>query len=615
LKSQNLPIQRISSTCWGQEDTYLYLGSVTPNIISGLAVSSSPLSLSRVMGNELFDFIDFFAPNFFIFSSEFLFPKKQFETKKSSVILLKKDEILIILTENYRFSEEKNYKKGNFNSIDSEKLCPLRHLLLLSRTLNEDQLNSFLLAIKHGFPIDNIVDFEKKQIKIKRDIIISQWDQMISSQKGTTEEDFVLTLKSALKNFRNEYFQLFKKIDSIYPFKSSSRYSLSPLFALLQFSNMESKTAMTQPKIGIKSLRFEAILKLEEEDITKFMENLNEELFSDSIKVDVGIMGKKREKRSKNSEKKLYRVRIFISLKTASDLINLEDSTAIAKDLAWLVVEKILYKISVESWEKIKKCKKPEFWLKSADIAVEVPSFMVDETKKIIRDEFSCHFGSSRDIKLYQKSGNKIEMSFNLYFSSTHDYAVDGRDEGFFLRLYAKDPYTRVGIEHLMRKEFGESFESFKKAKIGLIRDYVEVSPELNLNKSDISKLIDELENHISLYNISVRDILFSQIYTKESDASEILDMLNTADKWFKTAMMYFEINLLEREIRYQGLPREEYSSIKKRLKKLFMEADFKFFRNFYNFIEDLGSFYVILLQETEKKAPESVKEWMKLTI
>ncbi|KYK38221.1 MAG: hypothetical protein HXS46_10115 [Theionarchaea archaeon] len=596
---------------WPEEETYLYLSWVDSKSISGLAISSFPLQLSRLVESNIFNLLDFFAPNLFIFSSEFLCHKFQSRIGKSSVIVLRKKGASV--------------ENGLPEGIGKEKTCPLKHLLLLSKTLNEKQLKSFQLATGYGFPVVDLIDFNKKAIKAKKEEITAKWDSMILDQKGSLEEDFVRTLKSALKSFENEYHHLLEKTYSIFP-DNYSEYSLAPLFALLSYINIRKSRKMpNQPKIGIKSLRFEVIFEFEEDDISDFITALEDELSSDFFKIRVNEMKRIQQEDMKIPGKKHYRTRISITLKAILDSISLEDSSTVAKELSYLVVEKVLYNISTKSkilhetqigaYERFKSRKMPEFWLKNADIAIEMSSFMVDVTKEIIRNAFGSHLDTSWPMKITRKSRDRFEIVFSLHFSSAYDYTIDGQDKGLFLDIQAKDPYTKIGIEHLMRKDFNKAFSFFRKAKIGLIRDYLETFGTSTLEKDRWIELINTFEEFLSLGDILPREILYSPTYTDESDPMKVFEMIRTNDKWIRTAEKLQEIDILERQIRLHILSDEEYAEIMSTLRTLLAETEFRFFKNFFNFIEDIGSFYVNILQKTEEMAPGSVKEWMKLSI
>lgn len=593
---------------WPEKDTYLYLGWVGSNTISGLAMSSSSLHLPLIVESNLFSLLNFFTSNFFIFSSEFFLHELQLQIEKSSVIVLRKDGILIASKE--RASTEREILKD----IDKEKICPLRHLLSISRSLDKKKLNSFLLAIEHGFPEVDLVDFSRKTIKSRKKRITSKWNSMVTDQKGSLEEDFVRTLRYALKSLESEHYPLFEKVYSIVPPGEYSEFSLAPLFGLLPYMTpKKSRTAPIQPKIGIKFLRFEAIFELEEEKISDFLASLEIKLFSSFFEVRINEMGRFQLEDTEELDKKYYRVRVSFVFEIVSNPINLEDSALLAKDLAYLV-EEALYEISSQSHEKFKKHVVPEFWLKNAGIAVRVPYFMVSKIRRTVRDYFGSCFDVSQPMKVFRKSDDQFEVAFNLYFSIGYDYVIETRNEGFFPDVKVEDPYTKIGIEYLMRKEFNQAMKYFRRAKSGLLGDYFSVTSFSRSPKEQL-RFINRMKKYWSVEDIPLGELLSSSIYTDESDPNKILSMLEVTDDWIHTATSLRHIEILEKQIRLLHLKETEYARAMEttigRLKKI----KNRFFKNFFNFVEDIGSFYVNLLQEIEKEAPESVKEWMRLKI
>ncbi|KYK36019.1 MAG: hypothetical protein AYK19_09810 [Theionarchaea archaeon DG-70-1] len=615
MKSEFFSIQDEKNVSYPEADIYLYLGWINSKNILGLAISSSPFSLPHVIKSNLFNLLDFFASHFFVFSSESIFQELQTSIKKSSVIVLKRDKILVFSDKNYKYANERALPgKKVIKEINKEKLCPLRHLLLLSRTMDEKQLNAFHLAIKYKFPMVDLVDFNKKTIKVGKKEIIIKWNSIISDQKGSVEEDFVRTLRSALKSLENEHHSLFEKIRLIVPPGDYSEYSLSPLFNLLLYMPVKKlRKIPNQPKIGIASLRFEVVFELEEENIPHLTSALREALSSDFLQVIVNEMGRIRPKKIETQDKEYFRVRISITLE-APNSISLENSTMVAKELAYLVVEEVLYELSTESYTRFKKHKVPEFWLKNAGIVIEVSPSLAVRAKRIIRSYFRSHLDPSRKIRMLRKSKDRINILSNLYFSPAYDYVVDMKEEGIFQNIEAEDPYSRVGIEYLMRKEFDQALKFFRKAKSVLMQDLQNIDSE-GESKRDTQREFLKIKNYFLLNDLSPEGVLLSPSYTKETNPGKILEMLSVTEKWIRTTTRLRDIEILERQMRLQHLDRAEYAKTIVMLRRLMRKINVRFYKNFHNFIEDIGSFYVNLLQEIEKESPESIKEWMNLKI
>jgi tetratricopeptide (TPR) repeat protein len=504
-------------------------------------------------------------------------------------------------------------------------VCPLKNLLLLSKTLNEKERSAFRLAIRNGFPVVDLVNFPKKILNTKKEEITLEWDSMISEQKGSLEKDFVRTLEHALKSLRDEFHPLFDKLHSIVPQEDCSEYSLAPLFALFSYiTTTRSKIVLIQPRIGIKFLRFEAIFELERENITNLIIALEEEFSSNILKVSIDEAGKARERKSRAFGRKYCRSRISITVETIHKPITLEDTTAMVKNLSYLVVEKALHRIStiekalykfpIDSYENFRNRNMPEFWLKKAGIAIEIPFFLLDEVEGMIRDNFGSDLEPLNPIEIYRKSTDRTEIIYNLYFSPSYDYVIDGQEKSLFLDVQDRDPYTDIGIEHLMRKEFDQALKFFRKAKSRIIGDLL--NPKYtSKHEGSGMKSFDVIKEYFSPSDILPKELLSSRKYTDESDPAEIINMLKITDKWAQTAKRLRDIDILERQIRFQTLDKEEYVKVKAVLRENLSKTTFRPFKNFMNFLEDLGSFYMQILQETEREAPDSIKEWMRLEV
>jgi hypothetical protein len=553
---ENEPSGKNHDNVWKDEDTYLYLGFLDSESICGLGISSKSLNPSIVLDCRLFKVTDFFDSNFFVFSSDLSCYEPGWHIDKSSVILLRKGGIEII--------SSRGRATGR---TEIDKSSPLWHLLLLSRKMNNRQKDALKLAIQWGFPQVSVVDFTEERIDVARAKILSEWKSVVLNYKDSLEKDFVKTLVSAIKSFEKEYYLLLCKIHSIRTCQDSSDYSLGPLLAILRHTDTEKAvTEHFQPKIGISSLEFEAIFQLEEENIPDFMMDLGEELSSDFLEVSVGEVSRIIEQ-NLHAPGKMYRVRVFIVLKGVSHSVDLESAAQLVNELRFLVVEKALcdisiiqkafYKVPFSSYELFINRYKPEFWLKRTGISIIIPRFMMSNAIRVIHRDFGNHLDSSEPISV-RKSEHGIEIIFNLHLTSGYDYVIDNSNQSYFSEMRSNDTYVNIGLEHLERKDFDKALKSFRIAK--------------------------ENPKH-----------------------------------WIKTTTVLRDINILERDLRINLLTQEEHKKKIRERRNLRCKREFrirkKYSRNFFNFLEDIGGFYVEFLQEIKEHFPNLVEDWINLRI
>jgi hypothetical protein len=595
----------------------LYLSWVDPIRISGLAMSSTPLPPSQIIGSSLFDFSDCFSSNFFIFSSRFF--SKNFEISKWSVIILRKNEVLMD-TRGSEVFEKKNPERGEPVSFVREReLCPLSHLLILSKNLIKKQKDAIQLAIKYGFPSLDLANLEKEPAKISGERLASEWDSMIKFQAGSTESDFLKTLKGALKSLGKEHSRLFQKLHSIIPPTDYSEYSLAPLFAILPYvAARKIEPVPNQPRVGIRTLRFEAILELEERMIQELLSRLRDELSSDFLKVRIFEMGKTLTETRKQDER-IFRIRVAIVLESISDCFDLENSVILEREVFYLTIERVLYSVSHESYVRFAKRKIPEFWLKSARISVNIPFSLLRKTRKIIIDFFGSHLCSSKFQTLYKKSERTYDIFFDLCFSMAYDFVIDDKRESIFPDIRVRDKHTQIGIEYLMQKEFDQSLRFFRKAEASLSRSWLKIYPSPYSRKRERAEL-NGITNSSSPGNQEADDMQHHQIFSPADasdklDPQELLDMIVTAKKWKQTAINLRNIDKLEKEMRHKTIDKKEYIEKRTILAEMLRGTELRCFKNYFNFVEEIGSFYVTLLQEIEKTVPDSVKKWMRLEI
>lgn len=541
---------------WKGEEAYLYLSFLDSESICGLGISSTPLDPSLVLHCELFNVIDLFDSKFFIFSSDLTHYKPEWHVSKSSTIVLERDGIRI-LSSGVAVSEGARLDKSS----------PLWHLLLISKNLNKKQKDAFRLAMQRGFPQINVIDFIEGKIRVEKEEIISEWKSLVTNYHDSLERDFVRALASAMKSFEKEYHVLLGKMYLVKTSQDSSNYSLNPLLAILEYtSKIRTRIKDYQPKMYIKSLEFETIFELEEDNVSNFVISLKEELLSDFLDVSVNEISRVTQHDLQILEKKC-RVRISIALMGIAQSVDPEDAAQLVNELWHLVVEKALYstsilqkafyKVAFSSYELFINHYKQEFWLKRASISIRLPQHMMDIALKVISKNLGNHLDSSKPISI-RTSKKGIEVIFNLYLTSGYDYIIDGSRQGYFSEMRSDDPNVNIGLEHLERKEFDKALRSFRSAK-------------------------------------------------------------KNSRHWTRITTTLRDISILERDIKMDLLTQKERGEKTKEWKSLQHGKEFRirrrFSQNFFNFLEDVGGFYIEFLQKAKQEFPNLVEEWMDFRI
>jgi hypothetical protein len=500
-----------------------------------------------------------------------------------------------------------------------KETCPLSHLVMLSRNLTEKHKDALMLAMKYGFPSLDLTNLEREPAKACREKLVSEWDSIIKSQSGSAENDFLRTLKGTLKSLGKEHSRLFEKLHSIMHPTDYSEYSLAPLLAILpHVAAGKRELVLNQPRVGIRTLRFETIFEFEEGMIQELLSRLKDELSSDFLEAKVFEVGRIPIETEKYGEG-IIRIRVAIVLESIFDCFDLENSATLVGEVFYATIERALYSVSHESYTRFSRRKIPEFWLRSAKILVSIPLSLIDKTRKTIIDFFGSHLSSSKFRIMYKKSKVVCDILFDLHFSTTYDFVIDGKRESIFPDIRVKDRYTQIGIEYLMRKEFSRSLQLFKRAEDSLSENWSKISAPSYTSKkgqAEFSEVINPLPPSIP----RIGDMQFHQTSSSVDtydnlDPQELLDMIATVSKWKQTAMNLREMDNLEKEMRYRTMDDKEYIEKRGILAGMLRETELRCFKNYFNFVEEIGSFYVTLLQEIERAAPDSVKKWMKLEI
>jgi hypothetical protein len=81
VKAEIVSIHKKGEIFRSKRDIYLYLSWIDSKKLSGLAISSSPLSIPHIVESNLFDLLDFFASNFFIFHQNLFLTKPNLKSK------------------------------------------------------------------------------------------------------------------------------------------------------------------------------------------------------------------------------------------------------------------------------------------------------------------------------------------------------------------------------------------------------------------------------------------------------------------------------------------------------------------------------------------------------
>lgn len=551
--------------------------------INGIGVGDDTPSQSNIVSIADFYLLKFFTPEIFFFQMKFKEPDF-FEKNKNDGC-----EIFAFINnrfENYSDSDSERYHEY----IDKYTGNPniLKHIITKSKKVSDRQKKCIFLAIDYGFPLIDLVNCLQDDKRELMNKILEEWEDIIGSQHGSKENDFIRTLKRGTRTIKEEYSDLFTEINKI--FKENSFLAAKPLFSFVNvFPELGSLPHIIPPKIFFDRALIKAIFDLKNELATKYSEELSV-VFKDrgyNANIRYSIIAKSRKKDK-------YRVKYTLNLGFPK-YMELSSIKSGLNEVKYLILSK-LKEIDSDAYESFCRSRL-EIWLKRIRIHVIIYSNFEKEAINLIKENFAGVL-NSKSLISQKISKDLSKISLRLSFDMITDYSISEIEPIDSI----PDKYTRLAVEKLYRREFMQALEYLKMGKNGLLGDLNTIkSKEVNLEPG----LSKELSEKAAQYyvNAKIDNSNFPNGYFDNRYKDRVLRALEINSDWIVSLKLFMEAKRLGKEtISKESLKKEDLE------KKMHWEIMYKKYsglnidKNLNNFIEEMGNFYFILLENIQRR-------------
>ncbi|MGD2249634.1 MAG: hypothetical protein PVF58_14600 [Candidatus Methanofastidiosia archaeon] len=600
---------------------YFYPVNAVNNVMIGLGIFSdcSFDDSIKILRGNLFQLVKFVCDNAFIFQSRYLTDLKPVKNDFIKSFFIEENSVCFI--DNSRpknvkkeFEKDKwelsfSEKESNFVDKYTSDLNPLLQLIRISSKMKEREIVCFSLAVNAGFPYENIIDFEKNKIN-QDNILLKEWEDAISSQRGEIEKDFVRTLRRSINIFTREYHDLLQEIESIVHENNDIHInsSIDSLKILINEEKLPGKV-ISKPRLPlfkIKGLKITGIFHILEEDKESFMEKLQSVLTSDfgSVKIEKESPYEIDEKPDKRK-----RIAIDFLIDFSKEPIRVDEILDKLELFRFLVIEESLKEIDSKSYERYKRLRKKQLWITGAQFSLIVPLQMKEEIKELIHRKFKNVLSYKHGIKEQTINKKDIALIFETWYEPYLDFELSENMDFFFAENDAPDEFTRIAVENIFRGEFDVGRRYLERGKWAIHGDIlikkVKRHPLEEETLTEVSKAYKKA-------GITFDKTLDSPAYMKGSSERRLHFAQTVNRDWGISLDLVLAAVDLRKEIEKSiDLDKEIYEKKIKEIRLLKKYSGVQSRRNAIDFVENIEMFYSSVLQEAERKFGDFTRYWI----
>lgn len=554
--------------------------------LNGIGITDNSISLSDLFSIADFSLIKFFDEEIFFFQKKYTKIEEQPFIYQGR--FLYNEEIR-------KMSEFFAYKDTNGN------LNFLKHITLKSKKMKEEEKNCLQLAIDSGFPDEQFIDFETKKL-VDNKYILQKWEAIIRKKRWNLEKNFVNTVSSGIKAILDEYSDLFNSIEIISEENHFS--SLDLLIAVTELPFFSPSERMVLPKIFFKKVTIKMIVHINGD----FLDNLCKRIESEFEKYgyNIGYRFYITEKR-KIGDQTICRTKIIL-LVTFPEFISLNDIKYCLINFKNEVLD-ILEEVDSDSYKNFLSRITEEIWIKKIDIYILVSTVGVETVRNLVGEYF--HGIQKRFLVKHlneENSAVKITLTLNRF----SDYSLSERSKIYNIE-YRKgitlkeiynplDKYTRIAIEDIYAKNFGEAFEYLRKAEFGLLGDFYSIK---YLNTDSKRRF------HYNYKALNCYEKAGIERHAGYMDdlSEEIVRKALKVNGWWRVSLKQY---LRARDIIRQRdwdktVGDQKVRKVNKKLLRKYRALQSR--RNMNDFSRVMGDFYKTLLLETQEECKDFTKK------
>jgi hypothetical protein len=611
----------------------------------------------KLFSSNFFEILDSISKNMLFFKTKHVYQFYPYEGWEMKPFILKNGFIYFLISEN-----EKSDFHGSCTNLDflsdldlrcdifcdgiTNDLNLLGALAMSAEYLDKKEKSALISAINFGYPLLDLVDFEKGEVTHQKDKIFRKWRDRLLFYFGDTERNFVKLLHRSTRKIIENNRELFERISSCI-YGENGSFTARSFLKLMEIVPTKGKIYLerSMPRLLINKLIVESVLTAEREKRDDLKRNIVHLLENYPI---TGWLIDEWEDETLPPFVKGYRFAFLWDI--PSEGISISEFLDHTEELREVILA-ALRKTERDAGSQLSR-KRQEFWIRSIDVSLILPNIFVDTAMKTIKKSFAVFIDRNENSQLVNQKfvDDKLcVLSFRLRYPMFHDYQISKRKFGYFYKIRASDKLTRQGIESARKHLFGKSLDLLEMGSHAIMGDILVWKSKLAKghkktlylrearvhyqcaglplrNKKDrsfidrrngLELLIDFSSDLASDLRYITKKITYSigrlenPLYLPNMSPQRLLIAQQINYDWKIAVESYLIGKDMENDVVMNGLEYNEEDNEKRRLARMYLTYSDLSAKDSVCLVEDLGVFYAKLLGEVQEIFGDHTAEWL----
>ncbi|MBU7028545.1 MAG: hypothetical protein HXS48_16545 [Theionarchaea archaeon] len=614
----------------------------------------SDKDIQRLFSSNFFEILDFINENVLFFKSKYMLRFYPSEDRMMKPFILKNGFAYFFTTKDEKWNvylpagylNELDFKCRSFHDNFTNDLNLLGTLVMSAKYLDKREKESLISAVNFGYPVSDLVDFQKRKVTSYKDEIFQEWKDRLPFYFGDAEKNFVKLLQRSTEKFIRNNRELFERI-SLCVCDNNSSFTAKFFLKLLEIipTTEEIYLEKSMPRLFINELMIEGILTIEKEKINDLKKNIS--LFLGNYPIKESFIS---EWKDEDLPSSIKRCRFSFLWNTSSERVTISEFMDYAEELKEMVLA-ALRKTSKDMYTQFSR-KRQKFWIRSLEVSLHLPAVFSDTASRIIREYFAIFLHRQEKKRLIQKKLINNEfclLQFRLRYPMFHDYQISKRKLGYFFEIRAIDKFTRQGIESAHKHLFSKSLILLERGSHAITGDILVWRSKLakGRNKSQYlrgakrhyqlaglplrskngksstgkreflrslidfsSDLASDIGYILNRINISIGR-LEKPIYLPHMDLQKLLIVQQDNYDWRIAVESYLIGKNMKNEALMDYPSHDEENEEKIKLANTYLAYSSLHAKDSVCLVEDLGVFYTRLVEEIQKEFGDLTAEWL----
>jgi len=451
----------------------------------------SDRDIKQLFSSNFFEILDFANENVLFFKTKCMFQFYPHEDKIMKPFILKNGFIYFFTTKNEKWDvyfpieylNELDFKCESFRDNLTNDLNLLGVLAISAKYLDKKEKESLISAINFGYPVSDLIDFQKREVILYKDKIFRKWRDRLAYYFGDREKIFVRLLQRSTRKLIKNNKELFEKI-SLCTCGENGSFTAKSFLKFMDTIPTREKIFLekSMPKLFVNKLIIESVLAIEKEKIDDLRRNIS--FFLENYPI-TGWLIDEWEDEDLPLSFKGYRFAFLWDI--SSKRVTISEFADYAEEVKEVVLAALRKTDKNGCPQSLKK--EQEFWIRSIDVSLFLPAIFSDIALEVIKENFAAFLDRYDTSQLIRKkiSLDRYEtsqlirkkmindkfclLSFRLRYPMFYDYRISKRKFGYFYEIRAIDKFTRQGIEAARKYLFSKSLALLERGSHAIAGD------------------------------------------------------------------------------------------------------------------------------------------------